>query len=82
VFAYKQDPTASEDALSADVAKSELNAAVDEIADENGVVALGDLLGVVSRLRSSMVAGGPHDSNYKAKEDKTFTVDDIEKAAS
>jgi len=81
VFAYKSDPTATEDSLSADVLKAELAAAVDDIADENGVVALGDLFGAVQKLRSSTVASGPHESNYKVKEDKTFTIADIEKAA-
>lgn len=79
VLKYDKDPADVEDSLSADVAKAELDAMVDEVADENGVVHLPNLLFIVDRLRSSMVASGPHESNYKAKESKEFAVETVEK---
>jgi hypothetical protein len=78
VLKYDKDPADVEDTLSADVAKAELGGMVDEAADENGVVNLPDLLFIVDNLRSSMVASGPHESNYKAKESKKFEVEAFE----
>lgn len=82
VFEYESDPAEVEDSLSKDVAKTELNAMIDEAADENGVVFLPDLLGIVDNLRSSMVSSGPHESNYKAESVKEFSVEDVEGGAS
>lgn len=80
VLKYESDPSEGTDALSLDVAKSELNALLDEFA-EDGVVSLDRLPELARRARSSMVPTPAHESNYKAKEVAVFSVDDIEKAA-
>jgi hypothetical protein len=78
VFKYDSDPAESDDTLSKDVAKAELNALIDEAADENGVLDLGILPNLVSALRTSQVNSGPHESNYKAESTAEFSIEDLE----
>jgi len=78
VFKYDSDPGEISDALSADEVKAQLSAAVDEAADENGVIHLPVLHAIVANVRSSTVQSGPHDSNYKMKESKEFAIADLE----
>jgi hypothetical protein len=78
VFKYTDDPAESDDTMSADVAKAELDAAIDAAADENGVIVLGDLLNIVAAIRSSQVSSAPHESNYKAEAVEEFAIESLE----
>jgi hypothetical protein len=81
VLKYDKDPGDMPETLSTEVAKEELSALLDEFA-EDGVVALDRFPEIAARARSSMVPRtSAHDSNYKMKEVKEFSLDDIEKAA-
>jgi hypothetical protein len=78
VLRYASDPAESEDALSSDVAKAELGAAIDSAADENGVLALSELHAIVGAIRSSQVESGPHDSNYKMEAEAEYAIEALE----
>ncbi len=78
VFKYESDPGEISDSLSADEVKAQLNEAIEALSDENGVLYLPDLVGIVANVRSATVQSGPHDSNYKAEEIKEFSVEKME----
>ena len=78
VLKYDSDPGEISETLSADEVKAQLDAAVDEAADENGVLHLPVLHAIVGNIRSATVASDPHDSNYKAEESASFAIEDLE----
>jgi hypothetical protein len=78
ILKYDSDPAESSDALSADEAKAAISDAIDDAADENGVLDLSRLHNIVSSLRSSQVSSGPHESNYKKEAQEEFAMADLE----
>lgn len=78
---YDKHPNSWNDAdtLTADELKSSLPKLIDALADENGVVPVGNLSAEVRGLTHPMLnASGVHDSNFRMEEKSTITGGDID----
>lgn len=74
VFVYNQHPAdfGASQAMHSDVVRAELDALIGSLEDENGIVAVPDLASAVRDLTNPIVISGPHESNFKKKEERTL----------